>query len=244
MALIENLQTKTNIILNSPIYDIKCRYFNSTTGCFFGEYCHYKHVTNDPPQTPYQTLIQYQVMTNKLLQELLTMLTTIIKLYSVPQSKSQSAISTTSKPKSTEKSVKSKRKKKQKQQTKIMRSNLFAAAIQRTPTPPVSTKAESNHTKQDETPTAKYFESSQQSSHIITETQEKALFTEWVVKYISNDELDEETLDDVITHALYDGIIYNDIITGNKCVLTIESMLQSRNIKYRKLLNMNNATDE
>ena len=183
-------------------------------------------------------------MTNKLLQQMLTMLTTIIKSCSVPQSKSQSEASTTSKPKSTETSVKSKKKKKQKKQTKIMRSNLFAAAIQRTPTPPVTIKAQSNHTKEDETPTAKYFESSQQSSHIITETQEKALFTEWIVKYISNDELDEETLDDVITHVLYDGIIYNDIITGNKCVLTVESMLQSRNIKYRKLLNMNNVTDK
>ena len=243
---------KQNVVVNSPIYDIKCRYFNTQNGCYYGEFCKYKHIINYQQQTPYQTLIQYHIMTKNLLNQLLSMLqsltvplpatksTEIRKEEFALELKSESPSELTSPqlnsnsptpipkpaPTTTKNMIKAKKQK----------ANLFLRALARTPSPEPAPKI-------DHTPTAKYFESTNQSSGVIASIQEKALFAEWVVKYIAVDVVDEEIIDNIVSKSVCGGFGYDDIITGNKAVLFIEKMLNSFEIKYRKILNINRETD-
>ena len=254
-----NLNTKCSIILNAPIYDEKCKYFNTNDGCYFGENCNFKHVINYQPQSMYKELMQNQIMMNEILKNVLSILTNIIG----PNSKSTSSLepeqtieslqdhggfdllspelesepTTTPKLKPKSKKDKKKKKKRRKQVNPLL-------AFRRSPTPPATPTMPKVQTKPDETPTATYFTSTQQTSHVITDTKEKALFIEWIVKSISNENLDDETLDDLVTHILNQGPISSDIVTGNKCVALAEMILKEWNIKDRKLLNKNNENDE
>ena len=237
---------KPNIINNNPIYDIKCRYYNTNNGCYYGKYCYFKHIIKTPSQTPYQKLIQYQITTNNILQNLLSSLTLIInKLSTEPDSD----VFATTKPEpelepelkcdsptpipTIESPVKSNFKSKNMK----VNSKLILKAMARTPSPTPTSKA-------DPSPTTRYFEATQQQPHIITDIEAKAQFINWAINYIITDKIENEILSDIVAHVLYGYAIGSDIVTGNKLVSSIESVLCSMyDIKYRKILNSNNNQD-
>ena len=65
------------ILVNKPIFDKECWFFNSKQGCRYGYQCYYKHLTTDKPTT-HQTIIGYQNKTIYLLQNIYDMLKSII----------------------------------------------------------------------------------------------------------------------------------------------------------------------
>ena len=97
--------------------------------------------------------------------------------------------------------------------------------------------------KIDETPTGKFFDDTGVVSYKITEIRDKCKFISWTIEQISVQQIDEETMDDLVTHILYGYTMYNDITTGHKLVLQIESYLDRHDIKYRKILNLDRKQD-
>ena len=71
----KSIVSKHDVIINTPIYDQSCKYFNAKSGCHFGEYCYFKHIINYQPQTEYITLIQNQKRINDILRGIATTLT-------------------------------------------------------------------------------------------------------------------------------------------------------------------------
>ena len=75
------LMTQQMMLINDPIYDEKCKYFHSNSGCKYGQYCYYKHL-KPCSSSPYQTLLQYHQSNNQLLHEILASLQVVIaKIY-------------------------------------------------------------------------------------------------------------------------------------------------------------------
>ena len=66
-----------HIVINQPMYDIKCRYFNSAQGCHYGDYCRCKHIVYYKQHSKYDVLIEYHKLTNVSLNNVLSLLQTI-----------------------------------------------------------------------------------------------------------------------------------------------------------------------
>ena len=69
--------TQQMILVNHPVFDQTCKYYDTHSGCKYGDYCYYKHL-QPCSLSPYQTLLQYHQMNNQLLHQILTCLQQVI----------------------------------------------------------------------------------------------------------------------------------------------------------------------
>lgn len=225
-------------IVNTPVYNVKCRYFNTLNGCRYRNNCKYQHITNDESCT-YNvlstTLIQMHQQTNDILRSVLKLLEFAI-----------ATIQPATSPTSTTQEI----------EAKIATESLSALStpqLQSGPTTPTYSRSfiyEVNKTKLatqalgitiDETPTTKYFKTAKPASSKLTEILEKALFIEWIINEILIDKIDDDVLSELVSKILYGfGASFEDIVTGNKLVLDTESVLNNFGYKYRKILNIDN----
>ena len=262
------MATKTSFnlapqIVNYPIYDAECIYFNTATGCMLQNRCKYKHVIHSQPSAEqilaniHKQKIELNKQTNDLLKSVLKILEfAVSKLKPIapitpiqPQPINLSMANTHSEmdtsPKTTTTApkvitttalpTKKKKANKSKRKKNLNKQRLLLKAFARnTPTPPPS-KAQAIVD-----PTSQYFEEEKLNSHIIQTIENKAQFTEWILNKMLCHKMDKSDLEKLITIIVLDGTENDFIITGNAHVLKIESVLQQFNYKYRKIFNLNN----
>ena len=219
-------------IVNVPRYDVKCRYYNTATGCKYGENCWYKHITYCQ-QSQYDLLIHTTRQTNHILD-------TVLKILNILQPATKETITATP-----SESIPPPEPTEMKETEPVHIGPVPQPILRSTPsTPePLSSPPLRQTTNTDSTPTAQYFSLCQVSPKIITEAKDKFDFIYWVMKQEMETDIDPYDLEQVAYHIYYGGIVDMDINTGYKAVELIYEMMKISNIKYRKLLNQHGLMD-